>query len=200
MTLFCSRRRYIKYLSSAGFCSSSSGSFAATPLGFRDVFVHDPNLPTIKWDTHQTSLKHPHSGHTMAKYATYIHTNSVYNFMQIGEYSLNVTPIHPWTNHDPVSKRGSSSSNHKEQNSSYSHTVIIHPDGLQFSGLTETDVGKVSDMILTDTIITMEQAKKVLPTHVSISSSPRLMIIASSCTSNITTTMHVSKVQIHTFH
>ena len=132
-------RRCVKYLSSTGFCSSSSGSFAATPLGFRDVFVHDPNFPTVKWDTHRTSLKHPHSGHTMAKYATYIHTNSVYNFNQIGEYSLNVTPIHPWTNRDPEMVTRSNSSTSKEQNIEQAqHTVIIHPDGLQLSGLKET--------------------------------------------------------------
>ena len=119
--------------------------------------------------------------------------------MQIGEYSLNVTPIHPWTtNHDVDKMNSLSASNSTEPNNNHNeqsqHTVIIHPDGLQLTGLKDIDVGKVSDMILSDTLITTEQATKLLPAYVSISSSPRLMIIASSCTSNITTTMHVSKV------
>jgi hypothetical protein len=157
-------------------------------LEYRDVFVYDPAYVAAKWDTQQPSLKHPLSGHIVAKYAGYIHQNSVYNFNHVGEYSLNVTPICPWeppgpTNTNNTSSRSDNSDSNSSNSSSGSsegHTVIIYPDGLQLSGLQGPhDITTVSDLILRESVVTHQQAAAALP-HATVGPAPRHMIIAST--------------------
>ena len=170
------------------------------------MFVHDPAFSPDRWDAQVSSLKHPHSGHAVARYAAYIHRHAVYNFNQVGEYSLNVTPIRPWP-HDDGAVRGNvpSSSSTRIVGSSKSgdaeeHTVIIHPDGLSLHHLRgDEDVATVCNLILQDTPLSWECVVAALPGHVRVAPSPPLTVVA-ACPAAINGSTAVAKTVLQWFH
>ena len=179
-----------------------------TPLEYRDVFVHDPAFPADRWDAQVASLKHPHSGHAVARYAAYIHRHAVYNFNQVGEYSLNVTPIRPWPHHDGAVRgttSGTSASATATTTSSTStsneeHTVIIHPDGLSLHHLRDDDdVAAVCGLILQDLPLSRERVVAALPSHVRVTPSPPLTVVAARPAAVAASTT-VAKTVLQWFH
>jgi hypothetical protein len=177
-TGFAIRANYL----SAGFSSEVSpgaSSGASSRLLHRDVLIYDPAFTMAQWnETHENgkSTKHPHSGHVIAQYSSYLHDHSKYHFNNLGEYSMIFTSVIPFL-YSPL----------PPVKAVPTHNILIHPDNLSISNITLEEIPLIMDLIMKEDLITITNLKELLSGECQIETLPELIIIAASnknCTLN----------------
>lgn len=140
--------------------ASSGSAVSGGVVEHRDVFIFDKRWPLKKWATTMSTparynsknsnqnLKHPQSGHVIAKYALHHFENSSFHFNNVGEYFLNWTAAHSFSpamiTH--VDNRLEEAQLVEDGIESL-HSVLIWPDSLYLHNVTERDIPVVTKLV-----------------------------------------------------
>jgi hypothetical protein len=141
-------------------------------IQYRDVFVYDPSIRLESWHRleKKSTWKHPRSGHVISKYSDYRYLNSKYSFNNIGEYSLIISPVQPLNTRSVTPSMNSGLEG---------HCVVIFPDRLVLSNVQESDIPKIMDIVMTDSLTNAETWKRLGP-HIIIQQMASPTVVVSS--------------------
>eukprot|EP01038_Epipyxis_sp_PR26KG_P009081 gene9081-12247_t len=121
-------------------------------VAHRDIFLFDKSLNFDAWKAlakDDQSIKHPSSNHILAAYAKYNFEHGIYNFNQLGEFSLNIAAAHNCTIDD-------SSVENNYLSSTY-HDILLWPDGIIIHDLQKQHIPYIYNLITKPSFITDEK-------------------------------------------